>query len=374
MVIRVKRSVVDPAYTRSAFLPGADGNRWLHHVKRGAASAMLVLAFVSGAVGCGGTSRSATAENAQAKAWVERALKVVASDYQDFHNYALVSPFTLRNLDHSLRAVPSLRATGLGGTFTISVRSGSGTTFEVDGHGVSLTRVCRPASSACPGGHWAGSSTLTLAPVPRVPRLTSSQEAEVRGILLANLSHYAQLLSRGQEALGTTQYPNAQAGLNAFNDTNSAANRFSMFQKDANVYGSASYVDAFNRADRFFTAANEPQALTNWEDDTGTVQGDLAQWINDAISWQISEVQTSVLQADVATFEADLAKARADAIRATPTASRGTSSSTSLTASTPSPNPASSAESMSTPSSPQPTSTPSAKLRECPVFPGTRRP
>jgi len=67
VVIRVKRSVVDPAYTPSAFLPGADGNRWLHHVKRGAASAMLVLAFVSGAVGCGGTSRSATAENAQAK-------------------------------------------------------------------------------------------------------------------------------------------------------------------------------------------------------------------------------------------------------------------------------------------------------------------
>jgi hypothetical protein len=46
--------------------------------------------------GCGGTSGSATAENAQAKAWVERALNVVASDYQDFHNYTIVSAYTLK--------------------------------------------------------------------------------------------------------------------------------------------------------------------------------------------------------------------------------------------------------------------------------------
>jgi hypothetical protein len=58
---------------------------------------MLVLAIISGAVGCGGTSRSATAENAQAQAWVERALKVLASEYQDFHNYTLVSAYTLKN-------------------------------------------------------------------------------------------------------------------------------------------------------------------------------------------------------------------------------------------------------------------------------------
>ena len=318
--------------------------------------------------GCGGTSGSATAENAQAKAWVERALKVVASDYQDFHNYTIVSAYTLKNLDHSLRAVSSLQASGGTNTFTVAVRSTSGTTFEVDGTGRRIARVCRPSSSACPGGHWAGTSTLTLPPVTPVQRLTASQETEVRSILLANLSRYAQLLSRGQEALGSTQYPNAQAGLNAFSDPNSAANRFSGFQKNANVYGSASYVDAFNRADRLFMAANanEPQALTNWEDDMAQVQGDLAQWINNAISWQISEIQASVLQADVATFEVDFAKARADAIRATPGASRGTSSSTSLTTSTASPNAGSSAESTSTPSSPQRTSTSTARLRECP--------
>jgi hypothetical protein len=290
--------------------------------------------------GCGGTSGSPTAENAQAKALVERALDVVVSEYQDFHNYTLVSPYTLKNFDHSLRAVPSLQATGGMNTFTVAVRSASGTTFEVDGDGQRIARVCRPPSSACPARHWAGSSTLIFPPVTPVARLTGSQEAEVRSILLANLSHYAQLLSRGQVALGTAQYPNAQAGLNAFSDPDSAANRFSAYQKDANLAASASYVDAFNRADRLFTAANanEPQAMTNWEGDMAQVQGDLAQWITDATSWQISEIQASVLQADVARFDFAFAKARADGIRATPGVLHGAASfSTLATESTTSP-------------------------------------
>jgi hypothetical protein len=70
----------------------------------------LVLGLCSFVVAsCGGSSTSAPPssaarafEEAQAQPAIARALKVVASDREDFHNYTLVSPVTLKNLDHSL--------------------------------------------------------------------------------------------------------------------------------------------------------------------------------------------------------------------------------------------------------------------------------
>jgi hypothetical protein len=294
--------------------------RWARrHPKSSLAIAAVVVLFViAGIVGQKPSPRStsqassgaptgaiAASANAQAKASVNRALKDIASDYQVFHSY-LITATILKNLDHSLRSVSSLRASSSSKSFSVSVRSASGTTFEVDGIRRHLDRICRP-SSGCPGGHWSGGSRLAFAPVPH---LTASQKAQVRSILLASVNHYAQLLSEGQQILGSTQYPNANAGLSAFADPSSAASRFSAYRKHPNPENDLSYLNAFKKADRFFTAANEPQAIGTWRDDMGQAQGDLYRWVTDAVSWQIKELSTSRLQADAATVTTDLAKAR----------------------------------------------------------------
>ena len=62
---------------------------------------------------------------------------------------------------------------------------------------------------------------------------------------------------------------------------------------------------------------NEPNAITAWQNDAGNAQSDTVHaWVNDAVSWQISEIPRAKLQADVAKFEHDLGLARADAIKA----------------------------------------------------------
>ena len=124
-----------------------------------------------------------------------------------------------------------LAASGTKTTFTVAVTSGSGTTFRVNGSGVNLTRVCLPSGPVCSGGHWSGSTQLAM---PSVPKLSAADKAAVRSIFLGSVNHYASLLAQGQQILGTTQYPNAQAGLAAFSDPNSAASRFSAYQKNHN--------------------------------------------------------------------------------------------------------------------------------------------
>jgi hypothetical protein len=54
------------------------------------------------------SAASRASDDAQAQAIIARALKVVASDREDFHTYSLVSAVTLKNLDHSLKPVSSL--------------------------------------------------------------------------------------------------------------------------------------------------------------------------------------------------------------------------------------------------------------------------
>jgi hypothetical protein len=115
------------------------------------------------------------------------------------------------------------------------------------------------------------------------------------------------MLSQGQQIIGPVPYPNANAGLAAFNDPNSAASRFSAYRKHPDPESDESYLAAFQRADHFFTAANEPQAIGTWRDDMGQAQSDLYRWVSDAVSWQINEISTSKLQADAAAVTADLA-------------------------------------------------------------------
>ncbi len=255
------------------------------------------------------TPAATAADDARAKAAIERALKVIASDYRDFGDYSLVTPYTLRNLDHRLRAVPTLAAHGQAKTFYVSVRSMSGTTFVVRGGGLQLRRTCAPAGAGCPGGNWSGATRLAL---PKVPVVTAATKARVREILTSSVDHYAHLLALGEQALGSTQYANATVGLAAFNDPNSAASRFRDYRKKSDPEGDLSFLNAFKKADGYYTAANEPNSIGTWRDDMSLVGSDLSEWVNVAVAWQIREHTTAQLQAAEHKFEAALAKARRD--------------------------------------------------------------
>lgn len=112
--------------------------------------------------------------------------------------------------------------------------------------------------------------------------------------------------------LGTTQYPSAVAGDNAFSDPNSAASRFSAYRKNPNPESDLSFLVAFKKADAFYTAANEPAAISTWRDDMDAVSTDLNEWVNLAVSWQIREHTTPQLRAAETKIERALAKARSD--------------------------------------------------------------
>ena len=132
---------------------------------------------------------------------------------------------------------------------------------------------------------------------------------------MASVAHYAAELAAGKEALGSTQYPNAYAGLAALKEPNSAASKFSAFRKHSNIENDLSYEAAFKRADHIFTAANEPQAMEAWRNAMERAWSAFIPWVNDGASWQIGSVSTSKLQADEAAIQADLARARADAFK-----------------------------------------------------------
>ena len=168
------------------------------------------------------TAAERSADDARARAAIALALKVLASNYQDFGNYDIITSRTLGNLNHKLRSVPGLAANGHGKTFDVSVPSASDTTFAVHGNRLRLRRTCTPIGPGCKSGTWAGGTQLAL---PKVPVLTAADKAHVRQILTASVDHYVHLLALGQQAIGTTQYANATAGVAAFSNPDSAASR-----------------------------------------------------------------------------------------------------------------------------------------------------
>jgi hypothetical protein len=158
-------------------------------------------------------------------------------------------------------------------------------------------------------------ATPTTQPTPTSEaKLTTAQKTQVRSILEAATNHYADLLTQGQTALGTTQYSDPYAGIAAFNDPNSAASRFSSWRKTSGAEQDVqTYMNAFTAADAFYNAKNEPtDAITSWRDDISQVQADLIQWIQTAVGWQIIESTSADLQRCVSVFQTDLSKARAD--------------------------------------------------------------
>lgn len=145
-----------------------------------------------------------------------------------------------------------------------------------------------------------------------VKQVATPDVKQVRAILNASIMHYQQLLAQGKSVLGTYQYASASDGVAAFNDPHSSASRFSAWRKSSNAEQDLSFIDAFKKADAYYNADNEPDAITTWQSDMGNVQSDLAHWVQDAASWQIQTVSTDTLNADEQTINKDIAAAHND--------------------------------------------------------------
>ena len=159
------------------------------------------------------------------------------------------------------------------------------------------------------------SASTSSTPTPKDKLPMRVVRERVRAILTANVGHYAKLLAAGERALGSTQYTDANAGLAAFNDPNSAASKFRDYQggQGGGPTNDMSYLSAFSRADSYYTAADEPtSALNAWQNDISNAQGAFSGFTEVGTSWQIKEGTTAQLRAAERQITDDLAKARRD--------------------------------------------------------------
>jgi len=162
---------------------------------------------------------------------------------------------------------------------------------------------------------YAATQTPAATPKPNDKLPMRVIRERVRAILTANVDHYAKLLAAGEQALGPTQYANANAGLNAFNDPNSAASKFRAYQggQGTGPTNDLSYLGGFKHADSYYTAADEPTSAINaWENDIGDAQGAFGEFTDVGTGWQIKENTTAQLRAAERQITDDLARARRD--------------------------------------------------------------
>jgi hypothetical protein len=132
-------------------------------------------------------------------------------------------------------------------------------------------------------------------------------------VLEAGISHYRDLLRRGQSIVGDEQYPDGMAGLNAMDDPTSAAARFRDYRQSPDPERDLTYNVDFSRADSNFSPSNEPEAISNWQSHMSGAQSDLASWIGVATGFQISEKSKADLDAAAQRVQEDLSAADADA-------------------------------------------------------------
>lgn len=172
------------------------------------------------------------------------------------------------------------------------------------------TPVSRTSNTTSPPAQSAKSST-------QPQKLTADQKQQVSADLNNGLTHYVDTWHQGEQLLGTTQYADANAGLTAMDDPNSAAAKFSAWRQSSNIERDVTtYQNAFKSADDFYTAANEPQAISNYRDDLGTLQTDISTWISDAVGWQIQTTSNATMTKDVQTINNDINQVKSD-IKAT---------------------------------------------------------
>jgi hypothetical protein len=184
-----------------------------------------------------------------------------------------------------------------------------------------LGAVCILGLSACSSPPSATTKQSTASPTqtskpttaPSTNKLSASQKQQVSADLNAGLAHYVDTWHQGQQILGTTQYADANAGLNAMSDPNSAASKFSAWRKTSGIEQDINtYLNAFNSADAFYSADTEPQAISSYRDDMGTLQADISTWVTDAVGWQIHTTDNATMAQDVQTINTDISQVQSD--------------------------------------------------------------
>jgi hypothetical protein len=177
--------------------------------------------------------------------------------------------------------------------------------------GLSACSSTPPASANQP----IATPTQTSKPTstPSTHKLSASQKQQVSADLNAGLAHYVDAWHQGQQILGTTQYVDANAGLSAMDDPNSAASKFSAWRKTSGIEQDVNtYLNAFKSADAFYSADTEPQAISSYEDDMGALQADISTWVTDAVGWQIHTTDNPTMTQDVKTINTDISQVQAD--------------------------------------------------------------
>jgi len=161
----------------------------------------------------------------------------------------------------------------------------------------------------------AASTTTTSRPVtsttsPPGPPLTAKAAVPlVASVLNAEDARLDQEYAAGLVALGSTQYPDASAGLQALSQAGSDAANWSAWQRayhpESNATASAAYArmnDILNRVwttDSCSAACDATStAEASWLSDAGDLEGDIDAWTSDATSWQISQLSAATLTQD----------------------------------------------------------------------------
>lgn len=131
------------------------------------------------------------------------------------------------------------------------------------------------------------------------------------------LALYTSAYQDGQDSLGTTQYADANAGLQALTIPGSAASNFSGWQKTWRTFEPKFYnsiVQSYGAAsDCYFQlGVAEPTSLANGRDDMAQLDGDIFKWIPDAVAWQIQTASTAKLSNDETVIVTDIGVVQQD--------------------------------------------------------------
>ena len=196
---------------------------------------------------------------------------------------------------------------------SIALHSGTSTLDAVNVTKHEAVAPQRPVTKTAPTATTSDSSTQSSNPSSQSQKLTADQKQQVSADLNNGLTHYVDTWHQGEQILGTTQYADANAGLVAMDDPNSAAAKFSAWRQSSSIEGDVTtYLTAFKSADAFYNADNEPQAISSYRDDLGTLQADISTWVNDAVGWQIQTTSSATMAKDVQTINNDINQVKSD--------------------------------------------------------------
>ncbi len=173
------------------------------------------------------------------------------------------------------------------------------------------TTAATPAPVAAPV-----TGKVASAPAVSTPSPTSCAQAILISFPKVTAA-YTKAYDDGKVALGTHQYTDASAGLQALMVPGSAASNFSAWHKTWTVYEPSFYdsiVKAYTTGSDCYYGSKqtEPDALANWRDDMVQLDSDITTWGTDATDWQISAKSSTVLKQDEANVNADIAMVQKD--------------------------------------------------------------